>query len=371
MVTFIVTGNPAETADVGTRAAAQEASAPPMPKHRNNFGFIRLFLAVLVVLQHAVFLADGNLNREPLYRVFHSLGMGSAAVFGFFVLSGFLITQSWLKTPKLLPYLRSRVLRIYPGFLAAAFVTIIVFGRLGANDASYFSQLHPLQIAKCVATLQIPGSLPAFQGSHDPGVLNRSLWTIPLEFLCYLMVPVAGMARLLSKRWLWPCLLVISLAVPEAALSRVVQAGISPSFRILVPGFLMLLPAFLAGMCFYLYQDRIRFTRFGVALALLVCLLSLRSAPAARIGLPLAGGYLLLGLAFADIPALRTVGQRVDLSYGIYLYHWPCQLLILSQVRWISPWLLFPISLSCAALLASCSWHLVERPALSIKQRCR
>lgn len=244
-----------------------------------------------------------------------------------------------------------------------------VFGRLGTKDPGYFSQLKPLQIIKCLATLQIPGRFPAFLDLPVPGVLNGSFWTIPLEFMCYLVVPIAGMSRLLTVRWLWPCLLAILLAVPEATVTAMVQPLFSPGFRNLVPGFFLFLPAFLAGICFYHYQDRIRFTKPALVLASLSCLLCLGSLPAARIGLPLAGGYLLFAFAFANIPALHRVDQRVDLSYEIYLYHWPCQLLILANARWMSPWLLFLASLGCAVLLARLSWHLIEQPALRLKPR--
>lgn len=346
-------------------------SVPAGPKHANNFGFIRLLLATLVVLQHAVFLVDGNLDREPLYRFTHVLGLGSVAVVGFFVLSGFLISQSWDRTPKLRSFLANRGLRIYPGFLTAACVTVFIFGRLGANDPDYFRHLQPLQIVKCLVTLQIPGGLPAYQELPMAGVLNGAFWTIPLEFLCYLCVPVLGCLRPPLQRWVWPGLLMTLLGVPEAAITRVIQPWILPTFRDMAPNFITLLPSFVAGMCFYLYRDGLRFTRWGIGAAAGCVLLCQGSMATARIGLPLAGGYLLFALAFAHRPALRAVGQRVDLSYGIYLYHWPCQLLILSLARWMSPWVLFPVSLAGAAGLAWVSWTLVEQPALRLKSRLR
>lgn len=349
--------------------ASGSARPQPPAKHANNFGFIRLLLASLVVLQHALYLVDGDLHREPLFRLSHVIGLGSLAVVGFFVLSGFLISKSWDRNPGLRPYLLSRGLRIYPGFLVAACATIFLFGRLGTSDPTYFAQLRPLQLIKCLVTLQIPGRLPAYQDLAVPGVLNGAFWTIPVEFLCYLAVPILGWFRVPTRRWLWPCLLVTLLVVPEPFLSRLIQPAIIPSLRELAPDFIKLLPPFLVGMCFYLYQPRIRFTRTGIILAALCFLLCLGCQPTAQIGLPLAGGYLLFALAFANVPALRSIGQRVDLSYGIYLYHWPCQLLLLNTVRGMSPWLLFPVSLASAAGLAWVSWQLVEQPALRLKPR--
>lgn len=50
----------------------QEAKPAEQPSraggHQNNFGFIRLFLAILVVQQHGCFVLDGDLQWEPMVR---------------------------------------------------------------------------------------------------------------------------------------------------------------------------------------------------------------------------------------------------------------------------------------------------------------
>ena len=60
--------------------------------------------------------------------------------------------------------------------------------------------------------------------------------------------------------------------------------------------------------------------------------------------------------------------HHTDLSYGLYLYGWPAGQLVqsfspgsaLHNVLWTT---------LLAAVLATCSWFLVERPALHLKKR--
>src|ERR1700687_2059412 len=104
---------------------------PPMPTverdHFNNFNALRLVLAVLVIVSHAFPLSYGNADREPIVRLTGGLeAFGSVAVDLFFLISGMLITASWLRSKSMQSYLFKRLLRIYPGFLVASAVSILI-----------------------------------------------------------------------------------------------------------------------------------------------------------------------------------------------------------------------------------------------------
>jgi peptidoglycan/LPS O-acetylase OafA/YrhL len=57
----------------------------------------------------------------------------------------------------------------------------------------------------------------------------------------------------------------------------------------------------------------------------------------------------------------------VDLSYGVYLYAWPVQKLIIWLDAGISPWLVFIQTTAIAGIIAFGSWVLVEKPLLNLK----
>lgn len=63
----------------------------PTASNRNNFDFLRFFLAALVIFSHSYPLFYGSKDWEPFYRATrHQLEAGAVAVDGFFVISGFL-----------------------------------------------------------------------------------------------------------------------------------------------------------------------------------------------------------------------------------------------------------------------------------------
>ncbi|MDQ2730492.1 MAG: acyltransferase family protein, partial [Armatimonadota bacterium] len=84
----------------------------------NNFDFLRFFFASVVVFSHS-YLLTGR-QDEPFARLTHGqINGGAAAVVFFFIISGFLITGSWVQSGRLGSFVRKRVLRIYPGFIVA------------------------------------------------------------------------------------------------------------------------------------------------------------------------------------------------------------------------------------------------------------
>jgi peptidoglycan/LPS O-acetylase OafA/YrhL len=81
-----------------------------------------------------------------------------------------------------------------------------------------------------------------------------------------------------------------------------------------------------------------------------------------------AGSYLLFHLAFHDKIRCHNFAKHGDLSYGIYLYGWPIQALVMFYLReYINPYSFFFIALPIAFTAAYCSWHLIEKPFLLFK----
>ncbi len=84
---------------------------------------------------------------------------------------------------------------------------------------------------------------------------------------------------------------------------------------------------------------------------------------------PLALGYVVLWLALVPGGVLRLYNRLGDYSYGFYLWQFPIQqCIVLARPQIRQPELLLA-SLPAALALAVVSWHLVEAPALALKDR--
>jgi len=106
----------------------------------NHFTLLRLLLAVLVIVVHSFTLLVPLAERAPVHW---AVVLGDLAVSGFFAVSGCLISASWARSPNFGAYLRKRVLRIYPGYLAAGIVCALGFAALGVPDArAYYASLR-------------------------------------------------------------------------------------------------------------------------------------------------------------------------------------------------------------------------------------
>src|SRR5204862_6156267 len=99
---------------------------------KNNFGAMRLALAIVVLLIHmfAAFRGTWDAREVLMLPTGGQMDLGALAVNWFFAISGFLITLSWMRTPEMRTFLTKRVLRIYPGFLLASLISLLIVAPL-------------------------------------------------------------------------------------------------------------------------------------------------------------------------------------------------------------------------------------------------
>ena len=316
---------------------------------QNNFDLIRIAMALLVVWSHA-FGLWAKAGDEPVAWLLHYTGSpGDIAVDVFFIISGFLISRSFAHTKDWLRYLGKRVARIYPGFLTCkaicAFVVLPLYAGLHYTT--------PDVARTVVASLLLRGWFVdgAPFTDHPAAELNVSLWSIPVEFGCYIGVLVIGWSR--PSRALLVVLFAIILAAHVWAVAHGKLWWVWP-----YPWFRMV-PFFLTGMIFYGYRDVIPRSSvaavFGIALFLV---LTWTFELAAAAVLPAALGYAVFHIAFGR-PIVPISGYG-DFSYGVYLYSYPIEQL-LRGLGWLSFPAYLAASILCSLVAGVASWFVVER----------
>ncbi len=325
---------------------------------------------MLVLYSHAYPLLRGSNDTEPLSLLTHGqANLGEIGVWSFFVISGFLITQSWLRAPEAAGYLRRRISRIYPGFIALGVVSALVFVPLATRGRpeSSFSVLDAANLLRLQQTYE------ALAFKNNPlQALNGSLWSIPYEFWCYIGVLALGLCRWLEKRQVLLGVFVVALGWHL----YVDVTGWNPGGKLLgeifgYPRFwATLLPFYLAGMLLQVYGGRALIRPWGLALAALLLIASFAVPHAPVLALPTCGAYLLLGLAYARRLHFLDLGRYGDFSYGVYLYAFPVeQFVVMYLGTAIQPWVLFAIAAPVTLVCAAASWFLVERHFTGKKKR--
>jgi peptidoglycan/LPS O-acetylase OafA/YrhL len=335
---------------------------------RNNaLNAFRLALAVSVILSHSFVVTGREMRVGQVAQL-----LTEGGVDGFFALSGFLITSSWLRHPQLRDYVVARALRILPGFYICLIVTAFVIAPVGVAiqhgpAMKLLLSTAPIEYVlenSAVATLKVDvGGTP--QGIPYPGTWNNSLWTLIFELACYVAVAVIGIIGLASRRWVSPAIL--ALAVLAAALlpTYTVGADFGANLGAAAARFGIM---FAAGALLYQFRDVIpaRWSLVVVSAGVVLAAACLMPDYKLVAALPFAYALIVSGALIRN----KHFSLRTDLSYGIYIYGFPIQqLLIICGLAGLHP-VVFAVVATIATLpLAALSWFLVEKRAMSLKRR--
>lgn len=340
-------------------------------RDHNNFNLIRLLAAAGVIITHSYALL-GFPEIDLLKKI--SLGLISFSKLGvylFFVISGYLVTRSLGNSSSVKSFFWKRLLRIFPALvtviLLGAFVLGPVFTELPLR--LYFVSFELYRYLGGIFLYFISYTLPGvFLHNPYPAAINGSLWTLPYEWTCYLLV--ACLVPLVKhKNYQALGLAAIGAMIIRTLVGNIQYGLVIPLINVDTRQLLLYLFLFLLSGALAQAGNKIKYSGLA-ALGLLAVLvgLVLSNLKLANYWLLIILPYVTVWLASVPIKAgIQKLFNQADFSYGLYIYAFPvAQILIYLYPRFS------PNSLALATLigtlpLAAASWYLIEKPMLRLK----
>ena len=162
---------------------------PNNDRRGNNFDFLRFFLSFTVVIGHLIIVSgiDNFKQYQPFVNSY-------ASVTAFFIISGFLITSSYIRTKSIKSYFKKRAQRLLPAYIFVIITCTLLLSFVSRSSLiDYFSniQLYKYFLANISFLNFIEPCLPGVF-LHDKLTcdVNGALWTIKIEVGFYLLIPI-------------------------------------------------------------------------------------------------------------------------------------------------------------------------------------
>ena len=336
-------------------------------RFQNNYDFLRLFAALSITFFHSFALLD-QLKLEPLFRLTNGrINFSFIGLNIFFCISGYLIAKSATTSPTVVNYLWKRLLRIQPLLILTCLLTVFLLGPiftkltipdffLNTNTWTYFRNIFPV--------FGIQFSLPGvFLRNIGESGVNGSLWTLIVEERLYLLMTFLF---LFKKQNSWYITFYVLFINAIYLYNHFFYSGE------LIP--LMDTSAFYYSLVFLnsavLFILKLDLSKSVYPIILLSSIVTLLGIIFQNSNFLFLFSFPFLINGIAQIKGIiNNAGKYGDFTYGIYVFSFPIQQMLISKGIGISnPYLLFIISSAIVIPMAIASWNLLEKKFLRMKR---
>ena len=331
-----------------------------------GFDALRLGLSVWVFTLHSMYIGRGvdpaiQFAANPLHRI-----LLSPVLPMFFLVSGYLVAGSAIRTRAFSTFLLFRVFRIVPALAVEVALSALVLGPWLTERSipDYFSDLLFYKYF-----LNIVGYahffLPGLFEKNPITAVNVNLWTLKAEFYCYAFMSLMILSGIIYRK-LWSSIVVVTIIF----VTIIYQILSHDAYNFLgLVNWKILLVTFVLGAAAYHWNNWIVISTRNVICALFFAIVGFLYTPAMIIGL-LALVYIVIyvGTKRLYLPYFLRNG---DYSYGIYLFGFPIQqtLVYFLPLGYRSGLIILTLGLPLTLIFAMISWHFVEKPTLRLKNK--
>lgn len=322
----------------------------------NCFDFLRFFFAFEVLLAHLA-----ELSNNPSLSFLLNFTNSSIGVKGFFVISGFLVTKSYINTNNLKKYFIKRAKRILPAYLFVVFFSALILSFFSSfSFTDYFSNINLYQYIAWNSVF-LNFMHPCLPGLFENNILcavNGALWTLKVEEGFYIVLPILIYLFFKTKQ---KALLLLTVYFSSILYWYLLTKHFNiPVLAKQLPGYLCY---FVVGIAAYLYYDLL-FKYFQILLVCSIILFSIQQFlyVDTYIFYPVSFGVIVLIAAF-KLSFFNKFGKFGDFTYGLYIYHFPI-IQIFKQYDLFekyNPYLMGFLVIIISFTFAIFSWFIIEK----------
>ncbi len=331
-------------------------------KYNNNLDFLRFIFASFVIISHSYFLLD-LWNLEPLFLLTDFMVFSSLGVYGFFIISGYLIQQSLARSKSIKHFVTNRIKRIVPGLWTVIILSFFVLGpwQTELGIGAYFTNMESWKYLFSNAfLLPLMPTLPEVFNENPFGrAVNGSLWTLRYEFLFYALIIFLFNNKenqkkiLLGFVWLGSFIMYFALRngnlnfpIPGQShlmnFSLLINLFSAGSLLSLFEGWIMKYRVWIFCISSFLFIFGLYFFQSNVVFVIVYPFLTMSFGK----------------MYFSFLHFSKYIG---DISYGTYIYAFPIQQILIAEFS-----IRDPIELLCYSLLLSwvfgyLSWQFIEK----------
>lgn len=288
----------------------------------NNLQLLKYIAAVLVIVSHSYTICYGTNEREPLYLLTNGqMTLGALAVGIFFCTSGYYVAKSLDRVKCGRSYFKLRCKRIFPPLLVTVIVTII----LGAICSSLKAKQYFLSIgtykyllnAILIPVHNLPG---VFENSPYMPTVNGALWTLPVEFGCYILCFLMWKLGFFEHK---KSIIASVLVATVSALCLIMLGNRIPMIYAILRPILL----FYVGVLFYINRNYIKLNL--VIFALLIAVIIVGSLfGVLNFVFVICFTYIVMYIVSLNHQIHSKMAIGGNWSYGVYLIAFPIQQLL-------------------------------------------